>query len=192
MILLQQIRLFGLRLVRPIIKFIDGFHLPHTNIDDDAFEILLRDLQDGDILLSRNNWNLTNLTIPGFWKHAAIYCQGYAIEAVGDGVRKEHFAKWLFTKDHVIVLRPTFCHELVRSAAGVVAASMIGKPYDLDFSPGVEAFYCSELVYWSYDEAMGNESPFKPRTIMGVETIAPDDFVRARSKFQIIFMHKGR
>ena len=34
---------------------------------------LTKQLKPGDILLTRGNWNATNLSIPGFWKHMAMY-----------------------------------------------------------------------------------------------------------------------
>ncbi|MCK5850839.1 MAG: hypothetical protein KAH23_07980 [Kiritimatiellae bacterium] len=35
--------------------------------------LAMKDLEPGDILLERKNWYLTNVGIPGFWPHTALY-----------------------------------------------------------------------------------------------------------------------
>jgi|GEM_PF-1825449 len=42
-------------------------------IDDTLYNEIAKSLKPGDILLKRSNWQLTNLGIPGFWTHSAIY-----------------------------------------------------------------------------------------------------------------------
>ena len=45
----------------------------HYLIQAKQIEDLSRDLEPGDILLERREWYLTNVGIPGFWTHAALY-----------------------------------------------------------------------------------------------------------------------
>ena len=45
----------------------------HSLITQENREAVQKLLEPGDILLTRGNWVATNLNIPGFWKHMAMY-----------------------------------------------------------------------------------------------------------------------
>jgi hypothetical protein len=46
----------------------------HTSlITDKQISEIVRELKPGDVILERREWYLTNIGIPGFWTHAAIY-----------------------------------------------------------------------------------------------------------------------
>lgn len=145
-------------------------------------------IRTGDILLSHENLKLTNLFVPGYWGHAAMYKHGKVIEAIGDysylgkkynGVRLEDYYRWCYQKDSAVLLRPKFSHHYINSLAAHYAAEQVLKPYDYGFSPNTKAFYCSELCTYAYDEAMkdfGLASPFVLRKQFGVLTSTPQDF----------------
>lgn len=42
-------------------------------ITHDQIAVLVKELKPGDIMLERREWYLTNMGIPGFWTHAALY-----------------------------------------------------------------------------------------------------------------------
>lgn len=141
-----------LRLSIPIQKWLQKIHQPYPLVKGDFYVRARSLIQPGDILLSRETWHLTNLFIPGFWKHAAIIdtdCE-YVIEAVGDpdGVRRVLLAEWILTKDYVVILR---CPESwYGKFAAVRAGHQVGKKYDYIFKTGSKEFFCNELVAWSY------------------------------------------
>jgi len=45
----------------------------HGLITDENVKKIEKLLEPGDIILTRGNWAATNLNIPGFWKHMAMY-----------------------------------------------------------------------------------------------------------------------
>jgi uncharacterized protein YycO len=135
----------------------------------------------GDVLLSRECWHFTNYFIPGFWGHAALCCGDYIVEAVGSGVRAVERAEWILKKDYVLVLRPTFTIDGL--LVSLRAESQLLKPYDYEFSSGVDAWYCSELVWYCLGSPV-----FEMRETFGVQTVTPQDFENAvkSGKFKVI------
>ena len=177
----------------PLTRMIGLVQKPEPKMSCEFALDILDKLEDGDVLLSHNEWNLSNLFIPGFWKHAAMFRKNKIIEAVGRGVVNDmHILKWLMNHDNVAVLRPVFANKDERNLAADIANVQAGKPYDFELSPGVQASYCSELIFWSYQRAMRGESPFTMRETMGVETVVPSDFLGAvdSGKFKLIGMFR--
>ena len=127
-----------------------------------------------DILLTRWNWNASNITIPGFWKHMSLYLWNwkflkkhfwdkkydflkvvkddyhYIIEATGKWVEIKRIEKLLLHNDYLWVSRTKFSKEKILNSIKK-AISFYGLAYDFIFN-----FYsnnnvvCSELVLKSY------------------------------------------
>jgi hypothetical protein len=45
----------------------------HYLVSPEQARVLERELEPGDVLLSRKNWYLSNVGLPGFWPHAILY-----------------------------------------------------------------------------------------------------------------------
>ena len=157
---------------------------------------LHRVLLPGMVILSRKRGQFSNNIIPGEWKHASIYCGDKGdtervVEAVYPKVRDRELIWWATAEDYLMVLKPTFATVDEMRLAANFAWSLRGKPYDLlldyDHARGVnKAFYCSEVIWWSYNQvflAAGKKSPFTPRETLGVATVSPQDFADAHDKW---------
>jgi len=139
--------------------------------------------------LSLTNGEAGNLFIPGHFSHAA-YCKGdnQIIEAVGVGVRETDFFDFFLGKDHIMLLRPIFASDEEKKLATEYCISKIGLPYNVSFKFSLDdkKFYCCEIIYKAYKYA-NPESPFKLRRTLGVDTVVPDDFLNASSKWKVIW-----
>jgi uncharacterized protein YycO len=134
----------------------------------------------GSVVLTHTDYNLANLLIPGYWDHATLVADGrHVVEAVGEGVRLKTFEELLAHCDDICILEPTFADAAMMSRAVDNALGQLGRPYDFDFDyrlEGDEAFYCSELVWWSYDQACKPlVAPFQPGYILGQWTLCPQN-----------------
>lgn len=154
----------------------------------------------GLVLVSRKRLELTNLFIPGHYKHAAIVSPvtGVVVEAVGIGVTDTTLDDFLADKDEVLALEPLFCdHPTHMAEAAKWAYDQIGSSYNYSFSPyaqGVKSFWCSELCYEAYRSTAHAPSSLHfplSQTFCGT-TVLPADFVTAVDAQQFRIAWKSR
>lgn len=178
----------------PVSKFIAKISRPEMRITTQEYSKVKELIKNGDCLLSRTDWELSNFFLPGFWKHCGIYLDGYVYEATTHGVRKVLLSEFCFKKDVVGIARPNFDLEL--NYAEMYLDRTLGLGYDWAFSwmdNTSDAWYCSEYVYAFYHRM--NEIflfMFTPRPTLGELTIKPTDYWDAESKFTRIFSSDKR
>ena len=149
-------------------------------------------LRPGDLILVRRNGYPSNLFMPGFWTHSALYVGtaadlkelgiatqplvakhlrrdeegGAVIEAVSEGViftTLEH----AIHADYAAVLRPRQSKEK-RALAIVRAFDQVGKPYDFDFDfSKPDRLICTELLCLAYKGML----TFELTRVMGRDTL---------------------
>lgn len=182
---MKYLRELILRIVYPILKGL-GEMYPERTVTLDFVTQVKALLQPGDVFITRENMCFTNLLIPGFYTHAAIYTgNGFITEATGIGVHQVPVEKFLFEKDHVMLLRAKFTDADHAASAANIAKSLQGDPYDFDFTGDNTAFYCAEVVWYAYD-AILNPSPFREHETWGVNTVTPQDFYNAVDLWSIV------
>lgn len=197
--MLKKLRWLILKIGYPIIQLAGKLGKPEPEVSANFYDNISRTCLVGDVLLSRENWKMTNILIPGYWSHAAIYAGEVdgiqqVVEAVGSGVKITPLVKWVLSKDQVAHLKPNFLDDSLKSLKslqdiGEVAESIVGSKYDFDFKSGNKTFYCAEVIWYCYDQVL-DPSPFTFRETLGVETVAPDDFYNAKSKFKVMNLFK--
>lgn len=137
-------------------------------VDDGVRARLENYLKPGDVLVTRHEDALSNLFLPGFWPHAALYIgSNEQREALGclDSQYIDKDVRFLESKrdgvllrpandtlqvDTFVVLRPVFAAEKIAEAIdrGLTHA---GKLYDFIFDfTASDRLACTELVYRSY------------------------------------------
>jgi uncharacterized protein YycO len=158
----ESLRRLILSALTPVQKWAQKIGNPEPRISEKFVNDLKAKIQDGDILLSREEWRLTNPFVPGFFGHSAMYRDGRVIEAVGEGVRSECYYRWMYSKDHVAALRPPLS-QAVRYIASTIARDQIGAPYDYQFEDDPKAFFCSELTRYAY--RIATDGKFDPSTM---------------------------
>lgn len=187
-----------IRLVSYISHVLGKISYPYLRkeLDGEDYYEALKHIKEGMVLLTRSNGYLSNQIIPGFWSHAAIYVNPKSgrpsvIESTESGVTKTDLITFLMSKDVAMIVEPRFADTSVRAKAAFTASMLVGSPYDYSFQEKNDAFYCSELVWHSYDRAMAGKSPFQLRERYGYMTIAPDDFAEAKDKWSIVWQSKS-
>lgn len=170
----MKLRIWLLNILTPIQKIMSKLGNPEPKVSAHFTENIIKQLEDGDLLFSRENWKLTNLFVPGYWGHVATYRGGKIIEAVGSGVRQENVHRWFYQKDSIAVFRPILRKEL-RGCIGAVCLAEVGRPYDYHFIADNKAFYCSELYVWAYNQFVGLDQQLYFERRWGAETSTPQD-----------------
>ena len=136
-----------------------------------------RSLKPGDIILTFSSGYLSNLILPGYFKHVLTYTGEQStknkyikdirlkpeqqnlikpdhdiIEANSDGVRTTYIENYLNGyADRIIVFRPILNDDQIDSVMKNMY-SFIGMDYDFDFDlDNGEKQTCSEIIYRSYN-----------------------------------------
>jgi hypothetical protein len=191
-------------------------------------EELHQKLLPGDVLLVRREWFLSNIGLPGYWPHAALYvgtpeerrkmfstpemtawvkAQGEAsgdfeqllqsrsatnyanslqpheqghptrvIEAMSAGVSFtaiEHCAD----ADSLVALRPLLS-PVDKATAILRAFHYAGRPYDFNFDFATDSeLVCTELVFKSYEPAMGMQGLHLPLEEMLGRQLLPANLI---------------
>jgi len=154
-------------------------------------------LRPGDVFVTRHNRALTNLFLPGFWPHAALYVgldnmreklginaesqylthwQGNnsTFEALKDGVHFRPLEDTL-SVDAFVVLRPNFSEQQIAEALSRVV-NHAGKGYNFDFDFfRSDQLVCTEVVYRAYDGIGNIAIPLQER--MGRKTLSAEDLL---------------
>lgn len=144
-------------------------------IDARRYDALSKNIEIGDVLLSKSLGRLSNCFIPGFYKHAAICVSPFSVvEATSDGVIETTLFDFCASKDYVKLIKPTrFTKDQVIDACDA-AYGRLGKKYDFIFEDCDEAFYCTELIVDAYVSSTRAMAPMK-RNVFGAKVYVPDD-----------------
>lgn len=191
----MDFRNFLLKASTPIQKVMQKIHPPYAQTTVKQAEDVMKFMLPGDILISREAWHFTNLFIPGFWSHAAIYGNGQVVESVAPMVQIVDWRDWVIEKHNWCVLRPTQTDNSSGRDAFSYAKTTLGRFYDYQFKKNNSNFFCSELVYESWEAAsMWGQDTFIKRKTFGQWTVTPDDFYNAsmRGKLMVIYEHRDK
>lgn len=179
----------------PVQKGMQKLHPPYAQTTVKQAEDAMKTMLPGDILISREAWHFTNLFIPGFWSHAAIYGNGEVVESVAPAVQVVDFRDWVIEKHNWAVLRPDQADNTSGRDAFSFAKTTLGRLYDYRFQNDNSKFFCSELVYDAWEaSSLWAQGTFVKRKTFGQWTVTPDDFYNAalRNKLKVIHEHRDK
>jgi len=113
------------------------------------FKQRIRDgMKAGDVLLSKSSGHLTNLLIGGKYSHAAIVVDTDKIaEMTANGFDIVNVDKFCKQSTRICLLRLKDSDDDYGKEMAIKALEFSNADYDLSFTLGVEALYCSELCY---------------------------------------------
>ena len=156
---------------------------PEPAITDQDFENISSLLQNGDCIVSRTSYELSNvvehLLTGSFWGHAAIYLNGWVYEATTYGVRAISLERFVYMKDAVGVCRVPGLEWTEKQLYDMqkFCDSKIGANYDYSLSWGKrKKWYCSKLVFmaWQMGDAKADEA-IKAVMFLGMKKVTPQN-----------------
>jgi len=118
----------------------------------EVIENIRKKLQPGDVFVTRHDDALSNLFLPGFWPHSALWLGGEdadILEAKKDGVLYRELIETLQV-DAFTVIRPKLTPDQIERALER-ASSHAGKLYDFIFDfRTTDRLVCTEVIYRAY------------------------------------------
>jgi len=145
-------------------------------------ENIRKDLQPGDIMLSRTPTNefyyaLQKSAFGSEYSHASVYTGNNRVIDAYEKVNEHTVQDFCASQGAVLILRPRYPSEESRRQALDYLETQLGKPYDWKFNLADEsAHYCTEIVV----RALEKSSPaleLKGKWFMGKPVVVPDDFL---------------
>lgn len=172
-----------------------GIHAPwtHKGLDFDDVLAVRKQIQPGDIILTRTYGELTTITIPGYWKHAARYVgDDRVVEAVAPRVQENWLANLIMRTDCYAIMRVPDLPPGVIAHTIELTNQYLGRRYDM----GLKIYeddevYCSEVIFHSTNKAMAaylrSDKPYIEQwKRLGYPAFTPDDNYKARKKFELV------
>jgi hypothetical protein len=179
----------------------------------DVIESLKSKLQPGDVFITRHDDAMSNLFLPGFWPHGALYIgsaetremrgiaevfDGYKpstaetiniLEAKKDGVLLRPIEETLQV-DAFVVLRPKLNQSQINQALSR-GLSHAGKLYDFIFNFATsDRLVCTEVIYRAYHGIGPIE--FSLSTRAGRKCLSAEDFLNQAVKndwFEVVLLY---
>jgi hypothetical protein len=141
-------------LLKHVIPYI-RFTTYYTNLRGKKYHALYEKLEAGDVILTIDKKKLTTLLIPGEFSHAAMCVSLDKRWEVSEMTHTDYTKSCFFDickeSDRVVIMRCKKITEEQLSTAIETCKSMKEAKYDTEFSLGISALYCSELIYVSYE-----------------------------------------
>ena len=141
-------------LLKHVIPYI-RFTTYYTNLRGKKYHALYEKLEAGDVILTIDKKKLTTLLIPGEFSHAAMCVSLDKRWEVSEMTHTDYTKSCFFDickeSDRVVIMRCKKITEEQLSTAIEMCKSMKEAKYDTEFSLGISALYCSELIYVSYE-----------------------------------------
>ncbi|MEM7401048.1 MAG: YiiX/YebB-like N1pC/P60 family cysteine hydrolase [Pseudomonadota bacterium] len=164
-------------------------------VTNEILEQVQQIVKPGDIFVTRHQYALTNLFLPGFWPHSAIYIGTEAErEEIGINIPKPLLVKWqgdictfealkdgvllrtlenTLSVDGFVILRPTISQKGINKAIERILDHE-GKKYNFDFDFfRSDRLVCTELSYRAFDEIEHIKIQLKERA--GRPTLSAED-----------------
>ncbi len=175
-----KIYLWALKNVIPYIRFTTYY----TSLRGWKYRRGYRILRPGHIILTLDKKKLTTLLIPGEFSHAALCVDKEADWEISEMTHTDYTKSTFFDlckeADRVVIME---CKDWdVHYTRQVVAncKKMVFAKYDIAFSMGVEALYCSELIYQA-DEERRLQVNLEDLAGIGQEYISPNGLYKAKN-----------
>jgi uncharacterized protein YycO len=131
----------------PLVKPINA----PKRVTADVIAQIKSQLRPGDVFVTRHDDAMSNLFLPGFWPHSALWLGGEddILEAKKDGVLLRDIEETLQV-DAFVVLRPNLTPEQIETALAR-GISHAGKFYDFIFDfRTTDRLVCTEVIYRTY------------------------------------------